>query len=470
MGGPRTNGYEWTRPELWQDMAVALERAKFDLIMLGDSLAVPGTYQGRRDAYLRYAEHAPFHDPGPLVAIMAAVTRRIGLAATLSTTFYPPFLLARLMTTLDHLSRGRIAWNVVTSYKIEEALNFGYQELLDHDQRYDRADEYMELCYRLWSSWDPDAVVMDERTDTFADPAKVRAIDFEGTYYRSRGPLSATPSPQGRPVIIQAGASDRGQDFAARHAEAVIVSRETTDEMKQYYDQFKARVKQQGRDPGECKVFFLTKPIIGDTDEAAQRRADELYANAPVEAGLASLSTMLQMDMSTFDLDKPLPGAIQTRAIQGIRSQLDRFYMSGRTPTLRDIATRKVSIDSKPTSARRSASPTSWRAPSTRWGATASRSGRASGRATWGPSWTRSSRCCSSGAPCAPSTRARRCGSTCGSSSRPRDSRPAPARRRTSAPSARPGVPRSHPRPAPPRARPPRRRRGRGGRVRAPCR
>ena len=109
--GPRTTGYEWTRPELWQDMAVALERAKFDLIMLGDSLAVPGTYQGRMDAYLRYAEHVPFHDPGPLVAIMAAATRRIGLAATLSTTFYPPFLLARLMTTLDHLSRGRIAWN-----------------------------------------------------------------------------------------------------------------------------------------------------------------------------------------------------------------------------------------------------------------------------------------------------------------------------------------------------------------------
>src|SRR5512145_2830754 len=208
--GPRTAGYEWTRPELWQDMAVALERAKFDLIMLGDSLAVPGTYQGRMDAYLRYAEHAPFHDPSPLVAIMAAVTRRI--------------------TTLDHLSRGRIAWNVVTSYKIEEALNFGYRELLDHDKRYDRADEYMELCYRLWSSWDPDAVVMDQRTDTFADPAKVRAIDFEGTYYRSRGPLNATPSPQGRPVIIQAGASDRGQDFAARHAEAVIVSRETTGE------------------------------------------------------------------------------------------------------------------------------------------------------------------------------------------------------------------------------------------------
>ncbi len=243
--GPQTgSGYDWTQPELWQDMAVVLERAKFDLIMLGDSLAVPGTYQGRMDAYLRYAEHAPFHDPSPLVAIMAAATSRIGLAATLSTTFYPPFLLARLMTTLDHLSRGRVAWNVVTSYKVEEALNFGYQELLDHDQRYDRADEYMELCAQLWSSWEPDAVVMDTGANTFADPAKVRPIDFAGDYYRSRGPLNATPSPQGRPVIIQAGTSERGQDFAAQHAEAIIAPRETTEEMKQFYDQFKARMRQ----------------------------------------------------------------------------------------------------------------------------------------------------------------------------------------------------------------------------------
>ena len=180
----------------------------------------------------------------------------------------------------------------MTSYKREEALNFGYHEMLEHDQRYDRADEYMELCYQLWASWEPDAVVMDPRTDTFADPAKVREIDFEGTYYRSRGPLNATPSPQGRPVIIQAGTSERGQEFAARHAEAIIVGRETPDEMKRFYDAFKARMRKLGREPDECKIFFLAKPIIGDTDEAAQQRADALYANAPVEAGLAALSTL----------------------------------------------------------------------------------------------------------------------------------------------------------------------------------
>ena len=345
--GPQTgDGYAWTQPELWQDMAVALERAKFDLIMLGDSLAVPGTYQGRMDAYLRYAEHAPFHDPSPLVAIMAAATRRIGLAATLSTTFYPPFLLARLMTTLDHLSRGRMAWNVVTSYKVEEALNFGYQELLDHDQRYDRADEYMALCEQLWSSWESDAVVMDTGTNTFADPAKVRPIDFQGDHYRSRGPLNATPSPQGRPVIIQAGTSERGQNFAAQHAEAIIVARETPEEMKRFYDQFKARVRKFGRPPEACKIFFLAKPIVADTDEEAQQRADALYARAPVEAGLAALSTMIQTDLSAYDLDQPLPASLQQRAIQGIRSQLDRFYGAGGTPTLREIATRKVSLDS----------------------------------------------------------------------------------------------------------------------------
>jgi FMN-dependent oxidoreductase (nitrilotriacetate monooxygenase family) len=279
---------------------------------------------------------------------MAAATRRIGLAATLSTTFYPPFLLARLLTTLDHLSRGRIAWNVVTSYKREEALNFGYQDLLDHDQRYDRADEYLELCAQLWASWAPDAVVMDPRTDTFADPTKVRPIDFEGTYYRSRGPLNATPSPQGRPVILQAGTSERGQAFAAQHAEAIIVGRETPGEMKRFYDAFKARMDRLGRKPEACKLFFLIKPIIGDTDEAAQQMADALYAHAPVEAGLAALSTLLQIDLSSYALDQPLPAELQRRATQGIRSQLDKFYVPGRTPTLREIATRKVSLDSLP--------------------------------------------------------------------------------------------------------------------------
>jgi len=347
--GPRTGtGYDWTTPELWQDMAVALEHAKFDLILLGDSLAVPRTYQGRMDAYLRYAEHAPFHDPSPLVAILAAATRRLGLALTLSTTFYPPFLLARLLTALDHLSRGRIAWNVVTSYKHEEALNFGYRELLDHDQRYDRADEYLELCAQLWASWKPDAVVMDPGTDTFADPAKVRAIDFAGTYYRSRGPLNATPSPQGRPVILQAGTSERGQAFVARHADAIIVGRETPDEMRRFYDAFKARMRTYGRAPEACKIFFLAKPIIADTDEAAQQRADALYATAPVEAGLAALSTLMQLDLSAYDLDTPLPAALQARATQGLRSQFAKFYVPGRTPTLREIATRKVSLDALP--------------------------------------------------------------------------------------------------------------------------
>src|SRR4030095_4552391 len=181
---------------------------------------------------------------------------------------------ARLMTTLDHLSRGRIAWNVVTSYKREEALNFGYRELLDHDQRYDRADEYLELCAQLWASWEPDAVVMEPRTDTFADPAKVRTIDFEGTYYRSRGPLNATPSPQRRPGIIQPGTSERGQAFAARNAEAIIVGRDTVDDMKQFYDAFKARVRKFGRHPDDCKIFFLAKPIIAATHEAPPQRSD----------------------------------------------------------------------------------------------------------------------------------------------------------------------------------------------------
>jgi FMN-dependent oxidoreductase (nitrilotriacetate monooxygenase family) len=335
------------RPQLFIDMATSLERAGFDYMMLEDSSVLPDNHRGTFEASVKKGGHVRF-DPLPLIPYLTNATQHIGVIATISTTFYHPFMAARVMSSLDTVTKGRVGMNLVTSSNASAMQNYGISELIPHDERYLRANEWVDIVTRLWDSWDADAVIMDEATNTFADHTKVRPIDFEGTYYRSRGPLNATPSPQGRPVIIQAGASDRGQDFAARHAEAVIVSRETVDEMKQYYDAFKARVKKQGRDPDECKVFFLTKPIIGDTDEAAQRRADELYANAPVEAGLASLSTMLQMDLSTYDIDKPLPAAIQTRAIQGIRSQLDRFYMSGRTPTLRDIATRKVSIDSKP--------------------------------------------------------------------------------------------------------------------------
>ena len=263
----------------------------------------------------------------------------------------------------------------------------------------------MELCSQLWASWEPDAVVMDPRTDTFADPAKVRAIDFEGTYYRSRGPLNATPSPQGRPVIIQAGTSERGQDFAARHAEAIIVGRETPDEMKQFYDAFKARVRKLGREPDECKIFFLAKPIIGDTDEAAQQRADALYANAPVEAGLAALSTLLQIDLSTYDLDQPLPARAPDAGDPGhpqparpvLRVRPDPDPAGDRHP---QGQSRLDAVHWDAPARRRRA----WRAPSRRSAAMASPSGRASGRATSARSWSRSSRCSSSAAPCAPNT------------------------------------------------------------------
>ena len=362
-------------------MAVALERAKFDLIMLGDSLAVPGTYQGRMDAYLRYAEHAPFHDPSPLVAIMAAVTRRIGLAVTLSTTFYPPFLLARLMTTLDHLSRGRVAWNVVTSYKHEEALNFGYHEMLEHDQRYDRADEYLELCYQLWASWTPDAVVMDQRTDTFADPAKVRAIDFEGTYYRSRGPLNATPSPQRRPVIVQAGTSERGQEFAARHAEAIIVGRETPEEMKRFYDAFKARCASSDERqrsvscsswPSRSSVLPTRQPSRGPTSCTPTRRSRPAWRRS--RRCCRSIVHLRARSAAARSLQRP--------ATQGIRSQLDKFYVPGRTqPCGRSPPARSVSTPCH-SLAHLSALLTAWRAPSRRSAAMALPSGRVSGRAT----------------------------------------------------------------------------------------
>ena len=197
-------GSPWTG-EFYVDMARALERACFDYIMLEDTLMVPSIYGGSMSRYLKNAIQAPKHDPAPLAAVIAAQTSRLGVVATLSTLGYPPFLLARLCATIDHIAQGRFGWNIVTSAEDEAAQNFGLKKITEHDLRYEMADEYVELVDQLFRSWDTDAVIMDRETETYADPAKVRTIDFEGRHHRSRGPLNTAPLPHGRPVYVQAG-------------------------------------------------------------------------------------------------------------------------------------------------------------------------------------------------------------------------------------------------------------------------
>ena len=207
------------------------------------------------------------------------------------------------MTTLDHLTRGRIGWNVVTTSNQASARNFGFDELPEHDDRYDIADEYMELCTRLWQSWEADAVHEPLGDITFADPSKVHPVNFKSDHFRCQGPLNAVPSPQGRPVIIQAGSSDRGRDFAARHAEVVICSKDSIDDMKAFYEDVKNRVVRNGRKETDCRIIYTFNPmVIGATEADVQRKQAlfEQFGTALVEAGLAKISRSLGHESRVF--------------------------------------------------------------------------------------------------------------------------------------------------------------------------
>jgi len=230
--------YDWTRPELYQHIAQLCERGRFDMVFFADLNYVSDTYRGSLEPSLRYAVQAPEHDPIPLLSYMGAVTKHIGLGATFSTSHSHPFYAARLWATIDHLTRGRAAWNVVTSLNRNLDANFG-AERPDADTRYDRAEEYIEVCRKLWSSWDEDAVVMDRERPMFADASKVRRIEHSGRFFKSRGPLNVVRSPQNGPAILQAGTSGKGRDFAARHADAIFAIQPRAEDGAAYFADIK---------------------------------------------------------------------------------------------------------------------------------------------------------------------------------------------------------------------------------------
>ncbi len=215
------------------DMALALERACFDYVIYEDKLLVPEAYRGTAETTLKLAQQVPKHDPVPLAAMVAAATSRLGVVATMSTLAWPPFMLARVSSTIDHIAGGRFGWNIVTSGEDLAAQNFGMDALPPRDTRYAMADEYMDLVNQLFDSWEPDAVVKDRARGIYADHRKVHPIHFEGQFFRCRGPLNTVPSPQRRPTYVQAGGSPRGRDFAAKHADSIIATANQIDGMKQ---------------------------------------------------------------------------------------------------------------------------------------------------------------------------------------------------------------------------------------------
>lgn len=306
-GGP--DPQNWTKPDLFVDLARAMERTCFDYIMIEDSSNVPYTYQNSHDTYLRLAVDSPKLDPAVLAPFMMAATRHLGIVTTLATFEYHPFLLARLTNTLDHVSDGRAGWNLVTGSNDGGAQNYGLKGQYQHDERYEMADDYCEAVTRLWESWEPGAVVLDQERAIFADPTKVHPVHYQGKYFSTRGPLSAPRSPQGRPVICQAGGSPRGRTFAARWADTVIGSASSVDGMKAFRDDIRAQAASFGRDPDSLKILFLVAPIVDEFRESAMARRDAQKADAAafIEWHLASSSRLTGIDFSKFDLDEPLP-------------------------------------------------------------------------------------------------------------------------------------------------------------------
>jgi len=326
--------YDWRQPEIYQDIAKLCERAKFDLCLFADGLAVPKVLGGSRDWYVKRGIQIS-QDPVPTLAMMAAATSKIGLGSTLSSTFYPPYLLARLLGTLDHLTRGRVGWNLVTTASDDAAQNFGYDEILEHDARYDRADEYVALCRALWDSWEPDAVVMDRENNIFAIPERVHEINFEGKYFKSKGPLTVTSSPQRNPVISVAGTSPRGTRFAAKHGDMAISHKNSIPDMRNYVQSLRQLVAEEGRDPASVKVFFSIKPVIGDTEAEAREQWDRNYEDADEEEGMAILSNYLNVDLMKFDRNKPLPRDLY---VPGMRGTFQRYLAMPEGTTLREWA------------------------------------------------------------------------------------------------------------------------------------
>jgi len=322
----------WLKPDLFVDLARCLERAYFDYVIIEDSSHVPRTFGNSHDIYLKYAVATPKMDPAVLVPYMAQATKHLGIVPTLSTAEYHPYMLARLVNTLDHVTDGRVGWNMVTGSSDHAAQNYGHDRQFPHDERYDRADEFTEIVTRLWESWEPDALVLDKKTPLYADGRKVHLIEYEGKYFRCRGPLNAPRSPQVRPVLCQAGGSPRGQAFAARWADTIIAIGDSIPQMKSYRNNVRARAAAEGRDPDDVKVLFLAYPVVDGSMEAARerRRGENEAKLAHLDMQIAQMSMTGDIDLSGYDLDEPLPELTSN----GHQSEVSKY--TGRT--LRSLA------------------------------------------------------------------------------------------------------------------------------------
>jgi FMN-dependent oxidoreductase (nitrilotriacetate monooxygenase family) len=326
---PRDTSAEYMRMDHWLDLARLLERGLFDGLFLADVLGVYDVLDGSADAAIRSAAQVPLLDPAMVVPAMAAVTRELGFGITANLSYEAPYLFARRMSTLDHLTGGRIGWNVVTGYLDSAARAMGLDRQMRHDDRYDLAEEYMEVVYRLWEeSWGEGAVLRDRAGGRYADPAAVRRIRHEGPQYRLDAYHLCEPSPQRTPVLYQAGASARGQVFAARHAECVFLNGGPAADVARTIAELRALAA-----PRELRVFVGATLVLGRTEAEADEKLAEYRRHSSVEGALAHASASLGMDFGRFGMDEPIeagPGnAIQSNVAAMKRATGPAFTKRG---------------------------------------------------------------------------------------------------------------------------------------------
>ena len=322
-----------------------LEEGCFDMMFFDDRLAMPGIYGGSVADAVRLGARPVKLDLSVVLGVITGATEHIGLGATYSTTYYSPFHVARTFATLDHLSGGRAAWNIVTSVNDSEAQNYGLKEHLDHDARYDRADEFLEVTTGLWDTWEDDALVLDRAGGTFADPGKVHELGYDGTWFSSRGPLTVPRSPQGRPVLLQAGSSGRGREFAARWAELIFTGDPGLEVARSHYRDQKGAIAAAGRDPQAVKMLPMVYTVVGESHAHAEEREDLfLHSLVDPQASLVLLSELMNHDFSDLPLDAPITDEL-IESVSGIRGLVQNLKQHiGGDVTLGDLAGHRATL------------------------------------------------------------------------------------------------------------------------------
>jgi FMN-dependent oxidoreductase (nitrilotriacetate monooxygenase family) len=319
---PDSQAHRYKDLDYWLETALTLEKGRFDSLFIADFPGIHDTYKRSPDAALKDAIAVPLNDPLMAVSAMAAVTQHLGFGLTVSTTYEQPYSFARKMTTLDHLTKGRVGWNIVTSITESAAGNLGLDKQVPHHKRYAIADEFMDAVYKLWeSSWENDAVVDDRKNGVFVDPSKVHQAAHQGKYFRVPDPFMCEPSIQRTPVLFQAGASAAGQAFAAKHAEAVFLVDPNVKGMVKLVKEVRELAAARGRDPQSIKFMAGVSVVTAPTDAEAQAKFADLIRYVSAEGTLARQSSLMQLDFGSVDIDKPLEFVEN----DGIRSVLERF-------------------------------------------------------------------------------------------------------------------------------------------------